>query len=112
MPSMETVDRTTRMASTAAPSAPSLSPRPTHREAAIAAASVTRTSSSARLRSGAWVPGLTRARYPHVADPPRGGVQHAWLATAITGGCRAASLRCPDGTVPTRACTPGYGDLL
>src|SRR2546430_6892114 len=40
-----------RMASTAAPSPPSLSPRPTQRPAASAAASVTRTSSSARLRS-------------------------------------------------------------
>src|SRR6187399_656928 len=39
------------MASTAAPSPPSLSPRPTQRPAAIAAASVTRTSSRARLRS-------------------------------------------------------------
>src|SRR5436309_336767 len=53
MPSMATVARTTRMASTAAPSAPSLSPRPIHRDAASAAASVTRTSSMARLRSGA-----------------------------------------------------------
>src|SRR4051812_12921348 len=44
------------MASTAAPSPPFLSPRPTQRAAAIAAASVTRTSSSARLRSGAcWL---------------------------------------------------------
>ena len=44
------------MASTAAPSAPSLSPRPIQRAAARAAASVTRTSSMARLRSGAcWV---------------------------------------------------------
>src|SRR6476619_8165160 len=41
-----------RMASTAAPSALFLSPRPTQRPAAMAAASVTRTSSSARLRSG------------------------------------------------------------
>ena len=41
-----------RIASTAAPSAPFLSPRPTQREAASAADSVTRTSSSARLRSG------------------------------------------------------------
>src|SRR5690348_8766703 len=40
-----------RMASTAAPSPPSLSPRPTQRPADSAAASVTRTSSSARLRS-------------------------------------------------------------
>src|SRR3954470_3194861 len=42
-----------RIASTATPSAPSLSPRPTQRAAARAAASVTRTSSNARLRSGA-----------------------------------------------------------
>ena len=41
-----------RMASTAAPSAAFLSPRPTQRLAERAAASVTRTSSSARLRSG------------------------------------------------------------
>src|SRR5262245_23698925 len=40
-----------RIASTAAPSPPSLSPRPTQRPAAIAAASVTRTSSIARFRS-------------------------------------------------------------
>src|SRR5438270_789818 len=53
-PSIDTVPRRTRMASTAAPSAPSLSPRPTQRAAARAAASVTRTSSMARLRSGAW----------------------------------------------------------
>src|SRR5579872_2857940 len=46
-----------RIALTAAPSAPFLSPRPTHRAAAIAAASVTRVSSRARLRSGAWVAG-------------------------------------------------------
>src|SRR4051812_33203782 len=50
---METVSRTARMPSTAAWSAAILSPRPTQRPAASAAASVTRTSSSARLRSGA-----------------------------------------------------------
>ncbi len=55
MPSIETESRTKRIASTAAPSAAILSPRPTQRAAASAAASVTRTSSSARLRSGfAW----------------------------------------------------------
>ena len=54
MPSMGTLPSVMRMASTAAPSAPSLSPRPIHRDAAMAAASVTRTMSSARLRSG-WV---------------------------------------------------------
>src|SRR4051812_48675896 len=51
-PSMWTVSSTRRMASTAAWSAASLSPRPTRRAAASDAASVTRTSSSARLRSG------------------------------------------------------------
>ena len=52
-PFMLTVWMSWRIALTAAPSAPFLSPRPTQRPAAIAAASVTRTSSSARLRSGA-----------------------------------------------------------
>src|SRR4051794_26070444 len=52
-PVMLTVPIRARMASTAAPSPPFLSPRPTQRPAAIAAASVTRTSSRARLRSGA-----------------------------------------------------------
>ena len=42
------------MASTAAPSAPILSPRPIQRLAAMAAASVVRTRSMARFRSGAW----------------------------------------------------------
>jgi hypothetical protein len=46
-----------RMALTAAPSAPFLSPRPTQRAAAIEAASVTLASSSARFRSGACLPG-------------------------------------------------------
>ena len=52
IPSIGTVSSSRRMASTAAPSADSFSPLPTHRAAASAAASVTRTSSSARLRSG------------------------------------------------------------
>ena len=52
-PRMPTVEIRVRIALTATPSAPFLSPRPTHRPAAIAAASVTRTSSRARLRSGA-----------------------------------------------------------
>src|SRR5438132_10400362 len=53
MPSMATVWSMCRIASTAAWSADSFSPRPTQRPAPIAAASVTRTSSSARFRSGA-----------------------------------------------------------
>src|SRR5215207_4698146 len=52
MPSIGTVSSISRIASTAAPSALSFSPRPTQRPAASAPASVTRTSSRARLRSG------------------------------------------------------------
>src|ERR1700682_2533934 len=58
MPRMRTVSSTTRIASTAAPSAASFSPRPIQRAAAIAPASVTRTSSSAMFRSGTCL--LTR----------------------------------------------------
>src|SRR5699024_4517608 len=54
VPSMCTVYKSPRIASTAEPSAMFLSPKPTHSEAPIAEASVTRTSSIARLRS--WVP--------------------------------------------------------
>src|SRR5262245_45228415 len=53
MPRIWTDAISVRIALTAAASAPFLSPRPTQRPPAIAAASVTRTSSSARLRSGA-----------------------------------------------------------
>src|ERR687898_1590086 len=52
-PVIETEPSTWRMASTAAWSTASLSPKPILRPAAMAAASVTRTSSRARLRSGA-----------------------------------------------------------
>src|SRR5271165_1339034 len=52
-PRIDTELTSWRIASTAAPSPPSLSPRPTQRPAAIAPASVTRTSSRARFRSGA-----------------------------------------------------------
>src|SRR6185436_15807157 len=51
-PSIATVSSIARIASTAAWSAAFLSPRPIQRPAPIAAASVTRTRSSARLRSG------------------------------------------------------------
>src|SRR4051812_8668862 len=54
-PSMWMVSSTARMASTAAWSAAILSPRPIQAALASAAASVTRTSSRARLRSGRWV---------------------------------------------------------
>ena len=52
VPRMPMVEIITRIALTATPSASFLSPRPTQRPAAMAAASVTRTSSRARLRSG------------------------------------------------------------
>jgi hypothetical protein len=52
-PDMPAVSSIKRIPSTAAWSAEILSPRPIQRPAAIAADSVTRTSSSARLRSGA-----------------------------------------------------------
>src|SRR3712207_4175344 len=67
-PFMLTVPMRARIASTAAPSPPFLSPRPTHRPAAIAPASVTRTSSRARLRSGA---GRSERKLPPlwVAEP-------------------------------------------
>src|SRR4051794_25424755 len=51
-PSICTVSSISRIASTAAPSAFSFSPSPTHRAAASAPYSVTRTNSMARLRSG------------------------------------------------------------
>ena len=51
-PEISTELKIKRIAFTAASSASCLSPRPTHGAAASAAASVTRTSSRARLRSG------------------------------------------------------------
>ncbi len=51
VPSMATLSKARRIASTAAPSASFFLPRPIQRLAASAPASLTRTSSSARLRS-------------------------------------------------------------
>src|SRR5512132_2948118 len=65
MPRIETVLIISRIRSTAAWSAAFFSPRPTQRAAPIAAASVTRTSSSARFRSGA-------PRALTTLDPARG----------------------------------------
>ena len=76
MPFMDTVGRTACMPSTAAWSAASLSPWPTSRAADRAAASVTRTSSSARLRSTGvliyMTPGglRTRSVWPAAIPPP------------------------------------------
>src|SRR6266536_5147249 len=70
---MCTVSRTLRIASTAAWSAASFSPRPIQRAAAIAAASVTRTSSSAMFRSGAGrlTLGILSVPLDRVRDEPR-----------------------------------------
>src|SRR5438067_10847006 len=62
-PSIAMVWSMCRIASTAAWSADSFSPRPIHRPAPIAAASVTRTRSSARFRSGA-APATGRRLHP------------------------------------------------
>ena len=80
VPVMLTVPRIRRMASTAAPSAPSLSPRPTHLAAAIAAASVVRTSSMARLRSGALF--VMAETLPTCRTAPQGGrgCEHGGMA--------------------------------
>src|SRR5215213_7411274 len=96
-PFMLTVPMSARIASTAAPSPPFLSPRPTHRPAAMAAASVTRTSSSARLRSGAG----RSARKPRPTvlvgrglsgpgndtGPPRSTTSPGHGAAAVAGLC-------------------------
>src|SRR5690349_5511461 len=80
-PRIDTELTSWRMASTAAPSPPSLSPRPTQRPAAMAPASVTRTSSRARLRSGA----SRREPALMVADCPRGGLSlGSWDTRPVT----------------------------
>src|ERR1700742_3866069 len=80
-PRMDTEFTSWRIASTAAPSPPSLSPRPTQRPAAMAPASVTRTSSRARLRSGA----SRREPALMVANCPRAGLQlRSWDTRAMT----------------------------
>src|SRR5262249_44602967 len=67
-PSIATVASTARIPSTAPWSADSFCPRPTQRAPPIAPASVTRTSSSARFRSGARL--LTSAPAPAKPAPP------------------------------------------
>src|ERR1700761_2232609 len=78
---MDTELTSWRIASTAAPSPPSLSPRPTQRPAAMAPASVTRTSSRARLRSGA----SRREPAVMVGNCPRGRLAlDGWDTRAVT----------------------------
>src|SRR4051812_9204920 len=82
-PSMWIVSSTACMPSTAAWSAASLSPMPTIRAAASAAASVTRTSSSARLRSGGMAVFMA-------SGSSRGYVRRQGVAGAVWGGRRPA----------------------
>ena len=101
MPSIGTVASTVRIASTAAPSAPFLSPRPTQREAASAADSVTRTSSIARLRSGFCEFGLISAHRTasHLRRPQGrdGADAHGYGVRGRTGRslgtCRRSRVR-------------------
>src|SRR3954462_14983796 len=98
-PSMPIVEIITRIALTATWSAPFLSPRPTQRAAAMAAASVTRTSSIARLRSGAAGSGVSGEETVVSADmterPLRSVVP--WI------------LRGPDGGLQIGPDQPGHG---
>ena len=106
------------MASTAAPSAPSLSPRPIQRLAAMAAASVVRTRSMARFRSGAWravTTGLTivgrRCRLPAGRARQRrylGPWSRSWSSptapsqgTVRAGGAKNSGAQA-DGGMPAR----------
>src|SRR5262245_28540286 len=99
-----------RIASTAAPSPPSLSPRPTQRPAAIAAASVTRTRSRARLRSSSCGCLMVASSHPGC----RKSLQIAPVTARSTpdrdpqpGACRAsAKMRCVETAAPTPPDTP------
>src|SRR3954469_1600749 len=107
---MLTVPMRARMASTAAPSPPFLSPRPTQRPAAIAAASVTRTSSRARLRAGAGrsarkpAPGLEGRESGSDTGPP-GSTTGSWdpmcMPTGRTDQHQHPSAEDDAGTAPS-----------
>src|ERR1700755_2304912 len=99
---MDTELTSWRIASTAAPSPPSLSPRPTQRPAAMAPASVTRTSSRARLRSGA----SRREPALMVANCPRAGLQlRSWDTRAMTTQPEPTAK---PGQAPAAAGRPGH----
>src|SRR5215469_2328707 len=88
-PFIETVLMSCRIAFTAAPSAPFLSPRPTHRADAIAPASVTLASSMARLRSGACLPGSGAAKEACAAPPGEPATPGAPATPLRLPSCRA-----------------------
>src|SRR4051812_12605388 len=97
-PFIETVETSWRIALTAAASAPFLSPRPTQRPAAIAAASVTRTSSRARLRSGCSAPTRSEPGTP-ATDMLGSYPQRKFVAQSMT--------ECPRAGAPMTAATVG-----
>src|SRR3954463_4163916 len=109
-PRIDTELTSSRMASTAAPSPPSLSPRPTQRPAAIAPASVTRTNSSARLRSGASRPGRDDeplARRTSEDEPVAPGASEDVMAAhSPTSGSDFGSWDTGDVTTPAAAPGP------
>src|SRR5688572_10159265 len=120
VPFIPTVEISVRIACTATPSAPFLSPRPTQRPAAIAAASVTRTSSSARFRSGDA--GATASCSGTFCSVMRGVYRHHRLPVADRGERRLApgwqdvsrepdpATRAREGGLPALLPRPGRGD--
>src|SRR3954452_13077736 len=114
-PSISTVASMCRIASTAARSAAILSPNPTQRPQASAAASVTRTSSSARFRSGASTtgapPGDGNAGEDYIGphEPIREAADPLVREQRLdpAGGDRRGTVACPcqgagDGAVRVR----------
>src|SRR6476620_11309598 len=110
-PRIETVPMRVRMASTAAPSPPFLSPRPTQRPAAMAAASVTRTSSRARLRSGAG----RSVRKPRFVGEPSGtgstGPPDRTTGAGSKGGKLCCDPRCMTAAGPPSQRPPRTDDV-
>src|SRR5204863_9052044 len=92
-----------RMASTAAPSPPSLSPRPTQRPAASAAASVTRSRSRASLRSSS-----SRLRTVSIRRSWHVFVSGAHIRYLLCRLCHDREVSAPSvPTPPVRAKRPG-----
>src|SRR5579863_360602 len=99
-PCMDTELMSERIAFTAAPSAPFLSPRPTQRAAAIAAASVTRASSSARFLFGACFAG---SGAPVIPTVPLSSVMEIPFPLRYVSLYPWARRRLPPGIAPVSA---------